>query len=184
MLAAKSAQNPAPALALAGERIGRRQLPVLPCAENGSGGAPASADHEFVGPRPGSRAVRRGADREITIEADSGPLGGRAAARPVDDRRAIGRTARRRPCRRLGLRARARSRAARSRAASGASLRRASLLGDRLEDREAPQGFAARSARNGRGRRTNGSLGWRRAARSNAAKRALNSSCLSRQTAG
>ncbi len=60
-----------PAVARAGERIERRQAPVLPLGgERIRRRADRDASREFRGVRPGFGAVRRGADGKIAIEPD------------------------------------------------------------------------------------------------------------------
>ena len=60
-----------PALARAGQRIGRRQAPVLPLDGEWIGRrADRDAMRKRACMRPGFGAVRRGADRKIAVEAD------------------------------------------------------------------------------------------------------------------
>src|SRR5208282_5260481 len=72
-----------PALARAGERIRRRQVPVLPLGGKRVGWRAdrnAAREDGGVGPRFG--AVRRGADREIAIEPDLEAAPSRPPGRP------------------------------------------------------------------------------------------------------
>ena len=173
--------EPAPALARARERIGRRQVPVLALRGERIGRrADGGADREFVRARPALRAVGRGADREIAIEADFEPR--RLRARRRRGELPIGEPlAEQREADVVGVLGRLRRRAAShrrraSRRASGANPRRgararsprrwrsgATFRRPRRRSRRNRRRADRRGARRGRARRRRNALAARRA---------------------